>query len=79
MARSNSARARAARSGQAIQQGDRQRAPLHDEQRIHRMRAPGVGGIAQAQHLVIDEQAAIAILGKPGQTVDVGNVKARAL
>ncbi|MGY3470370.1 hypothetical protein ACVW0I_007241 [Bradyrhizobium sp. LM6.11] len=43
------------------------------------MRALGVSRIAQAQHLVIDEQAAIAVFGKPGQAVDVGDVESGAL
>ena len=43
------------------------------------MRAIGVRGIAQAQHLVIDEQATIAVFGKPGEAVDVGDLKSGAL
>ena len=43
------------------------------------MRALGIGGIAQAQHLVIDEQAAIAVFGEPSEAVDVGDVKSGAL
>lgn len=64
--------------GEPVQQRHGQRAPLDDEQGIHRMRALGIGGVAQAQHLVIDEQPAIAIFGKPGQAVDVGDVESGA-
>src|SRR5579883_2038799 len=43
------------------------------------MRTLGIGGIAQAQHAEIDEQAAVAIFGKSGEPVDVSNLKACAL
>ena len=64
---------------QPIEQRDGQRAPFdHKRGRRHRGRACCVSGIAQHQHAAIDEQAAIAVFGKPGEAVDVGHGDAGA-
>ena len=70
---------RAHHVGQAVEQRHGQRAPFHDQRGIDLVRARCVGGIAQRQHADIDEQAAIAVFGKPGEAVDVGHLDAGAL
>ncbi len=58
---------------QPVEQGDRQRAPFHDERRADLVRAFGLVGVAQGQHAGVEEQAAVAIFGKARQAVDVGD------
>ena len=58
---------------EAVEQRHRQRAPFDHQWRSDLVRARRVGGIAQHQHAGIDEQAAIAVFGKAGQAVDVGD------
>ncbi|CCD99338.1 hypothetical protein BRAS3809_2590011 [Bradyrhizobium sp. STM 3809] len=65
--------------GEAIEQGDGERAPFHHQRRVHRVRPRGIGGIAQNQHAAVDEQAAIAVFGEAGQTVNVVDHEASAL
>src|SRR6202035_2967433 len=53
--------------GEPVEQRDRERAPFADYLAIHGERLAQQRRIARGQHAGIDEQAAVAILRKPGE------------
>src|SRR3954451_6527827 len=62
-----------------VEQRDGKRAPLYYEGRADRVRMNRGLRIAQAQHACVHKQSAIAVFGKPGEAVDLGDRDARPL
>ena len=58
----------------AVEQRHRQRPPLHDKRRGHIVLSERIALVAESQHAIVDEETAVSILGKAGQSIDVGHI-----
>ena len=62
---------------QAVEQAHGQGAPAHHEGVGHAVDARPGAGVARHDHPHVGEQAAVAILGEPGERVDAGDAETR--